>query len=238
MRVNPPFIGGNVQLPRRRWTFCLARSPPWLCLVGSTRSLSTSSGPNETMLTRTDFQAFTVRKDPGEVPKMRRFVVVIVVFATMTLFAQQAWAVNPHLKGNNPILFTDNGLTLTATVSYAGLGNFDSLQVLTATGNPTATCTNPSGKNQPPGQNPAPVTTTARPTTPIPGAPDCPNPLWTETITGVAFTSAMIQLFQDQTAGTGTFGRWETIVLTVNCTFSPPTSNGPVPSSSFTCSVV
>jgi len=211
------------------------------------------------MLTRTDFQAFTVRKDPGEVPKMRRFVVVIGVFATMTLFAQQAWAVNPHLKGNNPILFTDNGLTLTATVSYAGLGNFDSLQVLTATGNPTATCTNPSGKNQPPGQNPAPVTTTgttpvnagdikngnvtittttARPTTPIPGAPDCPNPLWTETITGVAFTSAMIQLFQDQTAGTGTFGRWETLVLTVNCTFSPPTSNGPVPSSSFTCSVV
>jgi hypothetical protein len=190
---------------------------------------------------------------------MRRFLVVIGVFATMTMFAQQAWAVNPHLKGNNPILFTDNGLTLTATVSYAGLGNFDSLQVLTATGNPTATCTNPSGKNQPPGQNPAPVTTTgttpvnaddikngnvtittttASPTTPIPGAPDCPNIRWTETITDVAFTSATIQLFQDQTAGTGTFGRWETLVLTVNCTFSPPTSNGPVPSSGFTCSVV
>src|SRR6266536_1589781 len=191
---------------------------------------------------------------------MRRFSVVFLTgLLAVALTATAALAGNPHLKGNNPISFTDNVLTLSATVSYAGLGNFDTLQVLTATGNPTATCTNPAGATQPPGQNPAPVTTTgatpvnagdikngnvtittttARPTTPIPGAPDCPNPLWTETITGVAFTSAMIQLFQDQTAGTGTFGRWETLVLTVNCTFSPPTSNGPVPSSSFTCSVV
>lgn len=130
------------------------------------------------------------------------------------------WAVSAHLKGRNPVLFVDNGLTLTATVSYAGLGNFDTLQGLDATGNPTATCSN-KGQNQPPGQNPAPVdvtgstavpagdidngnvsiaTTTNPPVTPVPGAPDCPNAQnWSENITDIAFTSATITLFQIRT---------------------------------------
>ena len=187
---------------------------------------------------------------------MRRFAVVIMAMALMGVFAQEALAQNPHLKGRNPVSFTDNGLTLSATVSYAGLGNFDTLQVLTATGGTTSTCTNQGG-NQAPGQNPAPVTvvgatpvpagdikngnvtistTTDAPVTPVPGAPGCPNSNWTEDITDVSFTSATIRLFQDQTAADGAFGRWETLVLTVNCTFSPPTSNGPVPLSGFTCS--
>jgi hypothetical protein len=167
----------------------------------------------------------------------------------MLLFmATSAFAANAHLKGRTPISFFDNGLTLTATVSYAGLGNFDTTQDLSATGNPTATCTNPAGATQPPGQNPAAVTltgstsvpasdikngnvtigtTTNRPVSPIPGAPGCPNPMWTETITDVAFTSATITLSQD-TVG---------VVLVVNCTFNSPTSNGAVPSSNFTCTV-
>jgi hypothetical protein len=58
------------------------------------------------------------------------------------------------------VSFVDNGPTLTATVSYAGLGSLDTLQVLDATANPTATCTNPAGATQPPGQNPAEVDVT------------------------------------------------------------------------------
>lgn len=188
---------------------------------------------------------------------MRRLSIALLSgVLAVALTATAALAANAHLKGRNPVQFTDNGLTLSATVSYAGLGNFDTLQVLTATANPTSTCTNPAGATQPPGQNPAEVnvtgstaipagdikngnvtikTTTSPPTTPIPGAPDCPNPQWTENITDMAFTSATITLFQDSNQN-GTFEAGE-LVLTVNCTFSSPTSNGSVPSSGFTCTV-
>jgi hypothetical protein len=187
---------------------------------------------------------------------MKRFAVLIVAaIAIVGVFAQAALAVSPHLKGRNPVSFTDNGLTLTATVSYAGLGNFDTEQRVDATANPTATCTNPAGQTQPPGQNPAEVdvtgstavpasdikngnvtitTVTNPPVTPIPDAPDCPNTQWTERITDMAFTSATISVFQDSNAN-GVFDANE-LVLTVNCTFSPPTSNGLVPQSGFTCS--
>lgn len=185
---------------------------------------------------------------------MRRFTVLIAVMALMGVFAQEALAQSPHLKGRSPVSFTDNGLTLSAAVSYAGLGNFDTLQVLTATGGTTSTCTNQGG-NQAPGQNPAPVTLvgetpipagdikngnvtittrTAEPVSPVAGAPGCPNSNWTEVITDVSFTSATIQLFQDSNEN-GMFEAGE-LVLTVSCTFSPPTSNGSVPRSGFTCS--
>lgn len=183
---------------------------------------------------------------------MRRITVAIALLA-IGLIASPALAQNAHLKGRNPISFTDNGLTLSASVSYAGLGNYDTLQTLTATANPTATCTNPAGATQPPGQNPAPVdvtgstaipagaikngnvtitTTTSPPTTPVPGAPNCPNPQWTETITDMAFTSATVRLFQDAN-GNGVFDAGE-LVLTVSCTFSSPTTNGRV--TNFSCS--
>ena len=185
---------------------------------------------------------------------MKRFAVLgVAAIALVGLFAGTALAQNPHLKGRNPVAFTDDGLTLTARVSYAGLGNFDTLQVLTATGNTVSTCTNQGG-TQAPGQNPAPVTlvgatpvpagdikngnvsittSTAAPVTPVPGSPGCPNPGWTEDINTVSFTTARIQLFQDANAD-NVFQPNE-LVLTANCTFSPPTSNGSVPSSGFTC---
>ena len=157
-------------------------------------------------------------------------------------------AASVHLKGgaNSEPTFIDNGLTLTSNGALAGLGNEDLVVTLTATANATATCTNQGG-NQAPGQNPAPVTvsgsqsipaseikngnvafsvTTEGPVTPIPGAPGCPNPNWTEDITDLSFTSATIPV--EQPAGT--------VVLTVSCTFSAPTSNGAVSKQAVVCS--
>jgi len=189
---------------------------------------------------------------------MRRYTVAFLSgLLVVALGSTTALAVSPHLKGRNPVSFTDNGLTLSAKVAYAGLGNFDTLQTLSATGDPTAECINPgTGEHRPPGQNPAPTTvtgstaipagdikngnvtittTTSAPESPVPGAPGCPNTNWTEVITDMAFTSATIKLFQDANLN-GVFDAGE-LVITVSCTFSPATSNGPVPSSGFSCSV-
>jgi hypothetical protein len=181
---------------------------------------------------------------------MRKFITAL--FAALLVSAivvAGALAASVHLKGgkNAEPTFRDQGLTLRANGALAGLGNGDVEITLEATANATATCTNPgSGEQQPPGQNPAPVTVsggvsipeeeikngtvpfrvdTEPPVTPIPGAPGCPNPQWTEDITDLAFTSATITV--EQPPGT--------TVLTVSCTFSSPTSNGLVPSGNVSC---
>jgi hypothetical protein len=153
-----------------------------------------------------------------------------------------------HLKGgaNAEPSFTDNGLTLSSSGELSGLGLGDVVVNLSAMANVASTCTNQGG-NQAPGQNPAPLTVTGSepipeselkngntpfsvitvaPVTPIPGAPGCPNPNWTESIDDLAFTSATITV--EQPAGT--------VVLTVSCTFSAPTSDGLVPKGGVTCS--
>jgi hypothetical protein len=153
-----------------------------------------------------------------------------------------------HLKGgaNSEPSFFDSGLSLRTTGALAGLGNEDLVVTLSATANVTANCTNHGG-NLPPGQNPAPITvtgsqsipaseikngnvsfsvTTEQPVTPIPGAPDCPNPNWSENIEDLSFTSATITV--EQPAGT--------VVLTVSCTFSAPTRNGAVGKQDVVCS--
>ena len=181
--------------------------------------------------------------------KQRIAMAVLSPLLMLSLAVSGASASSVHLKNDVPLTFTDQGLHLNTSGALAGLGQQDVRVTLTATGNPTATCTNPSGKNQPPGQNPAPVTvagsqtisqteikngnttfnvTTAQPTSPIPGAPDCPNRQWTETLTDVAFTSATITVQQPATANAA-------IVLTVSCRFSPPTADGPVPAGSMSC---
>jgi hypothetical protein len=171
----------------------------------------------------------------------------IMLTAVALIASATAIAGSVHLKGgaNAEPSFVDGGLTLNAAASLAGLGNGDVLVTLTATADVAATCSNQGG-NEAPGQNPAPITvsgsqaipeeeikngnvafnvTTVAPVTIIPGAPDCANPNWTEEITDLLFTSATITV--EQPAGT--------LVLTVTCSFSNPTSNGAVPGSQVSC---
>lgn len=175
-------------------------------------------------------------------PRTTTTMLGFMLAATMTTFGASV-----HLKGgaNATPNFVDQGLTLNAAASLAGLGNEDVLVTLSATAAATSTCTNQGG-NQAPGQNPAEVTvsgsqsipaseikngntsfnvTTVAPVTPIPGAPGCPNPNWRQDITDLSFTTATITV--EQPAGT--------LVLTVQCTLSEPTTNGAVPGRNVSC---
>jgi hypothetical protein len=180
---------------------------------------------------------------------MRRVAVLILTVLMTAVLASSVSASSVHLKGGPRAepTFNDGGLVLNAQGDLTGLGNENILVTITATGNPTATCTNPAGATQPPGQNPAEVevsgsesipreeidngnvhfnVTTDPPPSPVEGAPDCPNPRWTEAITDVAFTSAVITVEQPE----------GTLVLTISCSFSQPTSNGQVAGGNVSCS--
>ena len=173
---------------------------------------------------------------------LKRIAVVSLMFGV----AVPAFAQNVHLKPprSKPAFF-DLGLALSAQGQLAGLGNGDVLVVMVAQANITTTCTN-NGGNAAPGQNPAPITVsgseaipaeevkngttpfivrTNPPTPSIAGAPDCPNPHWVESINDLFLTSATITIDQPP----------RTTVLTITCTFAPPTSDGAVPASSVTC---
>jgi hypothetical protein len=171
------------------------------------------------------------------------------VVGLLALTASLTLAGNVHLKGGEGGGFTNSfsPLTMTTSGALAGLGNGDVLVFLVAVGQPNALCSNPGQSPRPPGQNPAQVVLTgvqaipdsqikngsvafdvrtAEPSpNPITGAPECPNPQWTERITNVAFTSAILTV--EQPAGT--------VVLRTTCTFNPPTSDGPVSSSTVSC---
>lgn len=177
----------------------------------------------------------------------KSIVILMTLVLVFTLSVSTTLAASVHLKGgkNAKPAFYDGGLWLSASGALAGLGYEDVVVSITAMADVTSTCTN-NGGNAAPGQNPAPLTvtgsvsipkdelkngntpfsvTTIAPDPIIPGAPDCPNPNWVETIDDLAFTHATIRVYQGGA-----------LVLTVSCSFSPATSDGSVPKQTVSCS--
>jgi hypothetical protein len=175
---------------------------------------------------------------------------VAALTAVGLLIGTAAYAANVHLvPPNEDPSFIDLGTMLNVAGRLAGLGNEDIQIVLNATANVEAVCINPSGKNQPPGQNPAPITVTGTEFIPaeniengnvsfsldtglvseIADAPDCPNGRWTEKVVDLEFLTATIAVYQPAEDFPNS------LVLTVSCTFDPPTQDGPVPDAGVTC---
>jgi hypothetical protein len=150
---------------------------------------------------------------------MRRIgIVLLSVLAMVSFTASVTFAANVHFNKSKPPTFTadKSALTLTAAGTIYGLGEGDVVVGLDATGTANTLCTNPGGSSKVPGQNPnftasgsaaVPAgsiinghtsfsVTTNPPASPVPGAPECPNSSWTETITGVTWTSARIRVWQ------------------------------------------
>jgi hypothetical protein len=148
---------------------------------------------------------------------LRKFgIIAVLSLIVAAIAAVPAIAANPHFVGGDPT-FTDNGDTITATGSVAGLGNQNVRVVLTADGTAEVVCRNPAG-NRAPGQDTEVEAsgsqlitrvengrvnfnvTTVAPEDPTPQEAGCPNRRWTANITNVDFTSATLEIFQPPNA--------------------------------------
>lgn len=162
------------------------------------------------------------------------------------LASSGALAAQLRLKGSAGAepRFADKGLSLAVSGELSGLGEGDLNVVVTASGEPTATCTDVSGLYRPTERSLPTLTRsgsraisasrvrdgsisfsviTAAPESPVPGAPNCPDPTWTETIADLAFTEATITVEQGGA------------VLEFKCNFDAPTSDGALNPGDVTC---
>jgi hypothetical protein len=163
---------------------------------------------------------------------MRRTTITLfTLLALASITVVVVWAANPHYK-KGPT-FQENGSTVTATGTIAGLGNGNVLAVLSfPDATATTTCTNPGG-TQAPGQNPAvPVdvegtasignpkngtlsftVTTLPPADPTPQAAGCPNNKWTAEFNNITFGCGTLTIQQDQG------GTYVTVLSTQHCLY-------------------
>jgi hypothetical protein len=144
---------------------------------------------------------------------MKRYLLLLAVAAVaMLAFTPAASAQSGHFVGTPTC--TDIGTQVQCSGKVAGLGGTTFTITVSAPGTASVTCTNPGG-NVAPGQSfSTTVTGTSGPfptprngqarftvTSDAPTAPpgSCPNPMWTATVTDVAFTTATITLSEDST---------------------------------------
>ena len=130
--------------------------------------------------------------------KKALFTICLAAFSTVAAYAQ-----NPHFVVGPTV--TDNGTTLTATGSIAGLGNNQLLTVeMNVSGTVTTECTNRGG-NVAPGQTKTDNFSVSGRytsdkngrvdfslTTPLPLPGRCPNGNWTGAVTDVSFGTPAI----------------------------------------------